>query len=218
MEDVNASRVGRVLTYPRRLLDVGSNRGRLVWCRAGPASRRIESAWRWTERRAAETSLDLVQPIPCAVIVDGVGRCCVLERPEAKSEIGKLSLIVGGHVDEEDARDSLDATLIACLERELAEEVDLPEEPAPRSLGVAVDARSTALSRHLGYIYVKDAERVAPKTCGKDQGSSTCQGRRSPASLPRGRGWTETSCGLTPGRPSSSGCGSGYWAGRPAER
>ena len=170
MEDVNASRVGRMLTYPRRLLDVGSNRRRLVWCRAGPASRRIEKAWRWTERPAAETSLDLVQPIPCAVIVDGVGRCCVLERPEAKSEIGKLSLIVGGHVDEADGRDSLEATLMACLVRELAEEVDLPEEAAPRSLGVAVDARSTALSRHVGYVYVRDAERVAPKTFGKDQG------------------------------------------------
>ena len=133
MEYVNASRVGRVLTYPRRLLDVGSNWGRLVWCRPGPASRRIEKAWIWTERPAAETSLDLVQPIPCAVIVDGAGRCCVFERPDETSEIGKLSLVVGGHVDEEDARDSLEATLMACLVRELAEEVSLPPEPKPES-------------------------------------------------------------------------------------
>ena len=167
MEDVNAGRVGRVLTYPRRLLDVGSNWGRLVWCRAGPASRRIEKAWRWTQRPAAETSLDLVQPIPCAVIVDGVGRCCVLERPEAESEIGKLSLNVGGHVDEEDGRATLEATLMACLVRELAEEVNLPPEPKPRPAGVALDMRSIAGSRHGGYIYLKDAERISPKTVRK---------------------------------------------------
>ena len=205
MEDVNASRVGRVLTYPRRLLDVGSNRGRLVWCRAGPASRRIEKAWRWTERPAAETSLDLVQPIPCAVIVDGVGRCCVLERPEAKGEIGKLSLIVGGHVDEEDARDSLEATLMACLVRELSEEVDLPEEPAPRPAGVALDMRSIAGSLHVGYIYLKDAERVAPKTFGKDRGEFDLSGPSLTGEFATGRGWTRMWRGSTLGRPSSSG-------------
>ena len=165
MQDVNASRVvERVLTYPRRLLDVGSNPGRLVWCRAGPASRRIEKAWRWTERPAAETALDLVQPIPCAVIVDGVGRCCVLERPEETSEIGKLSLVVGGHVEEEDARDSLEATLMACLVREMAEEVSLPPEPKPRPVGIVLNTRTIAGSRHVGYIYLKDAERVNPQT------------------------------------------------------
>ena len=129
----------------------------------------------------------------------------VLQHAAKDSGLGGLSLMVGGHVDEADGRDSLEATLMACLVRELSEEVDLPEEPAPRSLGVAVDARSTALSRHVGYIYVKDAERIAPKTFGRDQGSSTCQGRRSPASSLQERGWTGTSSGLTHGRPSSSG-------------
>ena len=167
MEDINASRVGRVLTYPRRLLDVGSGQGRLVWCRAGPASRRIEKAWRWIDRPAAETSLAQVQPIPCAVVVDGAGRCCVFERPEETSEIGKLSLVVGGHVDEEDGRDSLEATLMACLVRELAEEADLPVEPKPCPVGIALDTRSIAGSRHVGYIYLKDAERVSPKTYPK---------------------------------------------------
>ena len=98
------------------------------------------------------------------MIVDGVGRCCVLERPEAESEIGKLSLVVGGHVEEEDARDSLEATLMAYLVREMAEEVNLPPEPKPRPAGVALDMRSIAGSRHVGYIYLKDAERISPKT------------------------------------------------------
>ena len=167
MEEVAAGKVGRVLTYPRRLLDVGGNRGRMVWLRTGPAARRVEKLASWVERPAAETSLELVQPIPCAVIVDGVGRFCVLEHLSGESEAGRLSLLVGGHVDEEDARDSLEATLMACLVRELAEEVDLPPEPEPRPLGVALDGRTIAGSRHVGYIYARDAERIAPRLMPK---------------------------------------------------
>ena len=87
----------------------------------------------------------------------------MFERPEETSEIGKLSLVVGGHVDEEDGRGSLEGTLMACLVRELAEEADLPVEPKPRPAGIALDTRSIAGSRHVGYIYLKDAERVSPK-------------------------------------------------------
>ena len=165
-----------VLTYPRKLLGAAATSGRMAWYGRGPDTSRVEALLSWTERPVAERSMDLVQPIPCAVIVDGAGRCCVLQHAAKDSGLGGLSLMVGGHVDEEDAGDSLEATLMACLVRELSEEVDLPEEPAPRSLGVAVDARSTALSRHVGYIYVKDAERIAPKTYGKDQGEFDLSG------------------------------------------
>ena len=176
METVSVGRVSRVLTYPRELLDVGSNRGRMVWYRKGPDSKRVEKLLSWTERPVAEMSIDLVQPIPCAVIMDGVGRYCVLQRPAEDSGIGSLSLMVGGHVDEEDARDSLEATFMACLARELAEEVDLPPEPKPRHLGVAVDARSTAGSRHVGYIYMREAEKISPKTFGKGPGEFDLSG------------------------------------------
>ena len=65
---------------------------------------------------------------------------------------------------------------MACLVRELAEEVNLPPEPKPRPAGVALDMRSIAGSLHVGYIYLKDAERVAPKTFGKDQGEFDLSG------------------------------------------
>ena len=175
MEEV-VGKAGRVLTYPRKLLGTAGSSGHMAWYPTGPDARRVERLWSWTERPAAETSVDLVQPIPCAVIVDGAGRCCILQHAAKDSGLGGLSLMVGGHVDEEDARDSLEATLMACLVRELAEEVDLLGEPAPLPLGVAVDARSTALSRHVGYIYVKDAERIAPKTFGRDQGEFDLSG------------------------------------------
>ena len=110
------------------------------------------------------------------MIVDGAGRCCVLQHAAKDNGLGGLSLMVGGHVDEADGRDSLEATLMACLVRELAEEVDLPAEPAPRPLGVTVDRRSIALSRHVGYIYVREAERVSPKTFGRDQGEFDLSG------------------------------------------
>ena len=175
MEEV-VEKQSRVLTYPRKLLGTAGSSGHMAWYPVGPDVKRVEELWSWKERPAAERSMHLVQPIPCAVIVDGAGRCCVLQHTAKDSGLGGLSLMVGGHVDEEDARDSLEATLMACLVRELSEEVDLPEEPAPRPLGVAVDARSTALSRHVGYVYVKDAERIAPKTFGRDQGEFDLSG------------------------------------------
>ena len=176
MEEVNVGKVGRVLTYPRKLLRRAGNSGHMTWYRAGPDSRRVETLWGWTERPTAETVADLVQPIPCAVIVDEAGRCCLLQHAAKDSGLGGLSLMVGGHVDEEDARDSLEATLMACLVRELAEEVDLPAEPAPRPLGVAVDGRSIALSRHVGYVYVRDAEKISPKRFGRAQGEFDLSG------------------------------------------
>ena len=167
MEEVSTDKVGRVLTYPRRLLGRAGSSGHMAWYNAGPDSRRVEETWSRTERPTAETSLDLVQPIPCAVIVDGAGRLCILQHSAKDSGLGSLSLMVGGHVDEEDARGSLEATLMACLTRELEEEVNLLAEPAPRPLGVTIDGRSTALSRHVGHVYVRDAERITPKTFGR---------------------------------------------------
>ena len=176
MEEASVSEADRVLTYPRKLLGRAGNSGRMAWYGAGPDSRRVEKEWSWTERSLAETSDDLVQPIPCTVIVDGAGRLCTLQHAAKDSGLGSLSLMVGGHVDEEDARGSLEATLVACLVRELAEEVTLPAEPEPRPLGVAVDGRSAALSRHVGYIYVRDAEKISPKTFGRDQGEFDLSG------------------------------------------
>ena len=174
----NVEEISQVLTYPRRLLDLGSERGRLVWSRAGPDDSRVEGSMRWMERPEAESSLDMVQPIPCAVIVDSEGRLCVFERPVQARRVGRLSLIVGGHVEAEDARDTLQATLSACLDRELAEEIDIPAEPSPRLLGVAFDRRSIADSRHVGYIYVKEADRVTVKPTREfDLGPNALTGR-----------------------------------------
>ena len=130
------------------------------------------------DRPAAEVSVDMVQPIPCAVIVDGRGRCCVFERPVPAQRIGRLSLVVGGHIGEEDARESFSGTVAACLARELAEEVDLTDESTARFVEAVFDGRSIADSRHVGYIHVVTVTEAAPRASGEfDISSNTLTGR-----------------------------------------
>ena len=126
----------RVLTLPRRLME-GSGSGHLVWLIDGPDEDLVMQYTEWVERPTAEASHDMVQPIPCAVIVDSVGRGCVLERPVDARGAGRFSLVVGGHVEEADARESFGATPAACLTRELAEEV-----------GLVVETPASARGRH----------------------------------------------------------------------
>ena len=205
MEEV-VEKQSRVLTYPRKLLGTAGSSGHMAWYPVGPDVKRVEELWSWKERPAAERSMHLVQPIPCAVIVDGAGRCCVLQHTAKDSGLGGLSLMVGGHVDEEDARDSLEATLMACLVRELSEEVDLPEEPAPRLPGSgggrALNSVVTARGLHLREGRREDRAEDVREGSGGVRPVRAVAHRRVRY---RERGWTGTSSGLTRGRPSSSG-------------
>ena len=167
----------RVLVLPRRLVDEGSS-GNIVWLNVGPADDLVEQHMEWMDRPAAEASVDMMQPIPCAVLVDGRGRCCVFERPPAARRVGRLSLVVGGHIEEQDARETFSATVAACLTRELAEEVELRDESPARFVGAVFDDRSIADSRHIGYIHVVTVSEAVPRAIREfDMSASALTGR-----------------------------------------
>ena len=188
-----------MLTYPRKLLGTAGSSGHMAWYPVGPDARRVERARPVAESRWTSCS-------PCAVIVDGAGRCCILQHAAKDSGLGGLSLMVGGHVDEEDARDSLEATLMACLVRELAEEVDLLGEPAPLSTGSgggrALNSVVTARGLHLREGRREDRAEDVREGPGGVRPVRAVAHRRVRHG---GRGWTRMWRGSTPGRPSSSG-------------
>jgi predicted NUDIX family phosphoesterase len=115
----------------------------------------------WLRREEAERSVAHVQPIPSAVVRSNSGRILALERSSTgRHDLRtRISIVAGGHVDfvaDCDLRTERDLTrlFVWTLQRELHEELDLKEAGEPELLGVVVDRRSLAASRHVGVIYM----------------------------------------------------------------
>ena len=159
---MNNTEANEVLVFPRSIFDGVFSL--LSWETVQDQVDAIESSFSWLDRPVAESSDDLVQAIPCAIIRDDEGRCCVLRRikDESRDDLrGKLSLIVGGHIDDQRENDSFRVTIAFNLVRELKEEVGLHPEEDPRPIGIIVDASSNAASRHVAFIHETTANHVS---------------------------------------------------------
>ena len=159
---MNNTKVDEFLVFPRSIFDGVFSL--LLWDTVQDQVDAIEDSFSWLDRPEAERSDDWVQAIPCALIRDDEGRCCVLRRINSDSRDdlrGKLSLIVGGHIDEKRESDSFRLTVTFNLLRELAEEVGLFAQENPRPIGVIVDASSHAASRHVAFIHETTANNVS---------------------------------------------------------
>ena len=109
----------------------------------------------WMPRNRAELSDDWIQPIPCAVLQDYQGRYCLLRRKRRTSEgiRGRLSLVVGGHVDWAAEPLDIELCLVESLKRELKEEIGLEDPDVITPMGVVADLHSTRASRHVAFVY-----------------------------------------------------------------
>ena len=153
----------KVLVFPRAVF---SNEFSLLpWDAIQPQLDEIENSSRWLRRQEAERSTDYVQAIPCAFISDSKGRFCVLRRVmNTRDDLDrKLTLVVGGHIDESPLDGSFQATMAWFLDRELGEELGLVSQALPQPVGVIVDNSSVEASRHVAFLHKVTAERVTPQ-------------------------------------------------------
>lgn len=151
----------KVLVFPRGIFDAGLSL--LPWGSIQPQIEAIEASFSWLNRPEAERSVDLVQAIPCAFVREDGGKCYVLKQAESsrKDLSKKLSLIVGGHIDESDEHDSFLGLMSLNLKRELEEEVLLLTNEKPRPVGVLIDHASIEASRHIAFLHEVMAKDVS---------------------------------------------------------
>jgi predicted NUDIX family phosphoesterase len=115
----------------------------------------MSATGRWLERALAERSTRLIQPIPCAVLVDSKGGFGLFRRIEAtRSDLSRhVTLIVGGHMDQPNREMPFDALIAETLRRELREEVGLTQVEGPEMIGLVTDRTTAAGARHVGIVH-----------------------------------------------------------------
>ena len=115
----------------------------------------LEATHRWWERTDAEESLDWVQPIACALVTDSAGLHYVFRRVKnTRDDLkGRVTLVVGGHVEPDAESSSLCELLLATLRREMEEEVGIADFADAKPLGVVIDNSTVLSSRHVGFVY-----------------------------------------------------------------
>lgn len=153
----------QILVFPRMIF--GDVFSLLPWDSIQDRLGQIESAFSWMNRADAEKSIDLVQAIPCACIRDRQGRYCILRRVKSpRSDLSKkLSLVVGGHIDEPCSQDSFQTILSLNLLRELEEEVGIFPDEIPDPIGVIIDDSSIQASRHVAFLHELESQQISPK-------------------------------------------------------
>ena len=153
----------QVLVFPRRIFDDCFSLVR--WDSIQDKLSEIQNSYSWLVRSHAEQANEWVQPIPCAFIRDHSGRYCVLRRVKNDRDDlnAKISLIVGGHIDESHGQMTFNEVLSSNLKRELDEEVGVSTIEEPRPVGVIVDNSSIRASRHVAFLHEITADRVYPR-------------------------------------------------------
>ena len=162
MTGVTTRQSSEVLVFPREIF--GSIFSLLPWNSIQSYLDEIERSFSWLSRSEAELSDDVVQAIPCVVVRDNADRYCVFRRiREGRSDLrGRLSLIVGGHIDDTSDRDCFQTAMSFNLSREIGEEIGIrPKEP-PRPVGVIIDGSSIVASRHVAFLHEMAADEVSP--------------------------------------------------------
>lgn len=106
-------------------------------------------------RDEMETNPDFKQIIPYIAMYNTKGDILTLVRTSSQSEKrlhNKISLGVGGHVNNEDATDPLEAYKEG-MKREIEEEVDVTLLNKPQFLGVIYDGSTEVGSVHIGMAF-----------------------------------------------------------------
>ena len=171
-----------VLVFPRKIF--GSVFSLLPWESIQSYLDEIERSFSWLYRPEAEQSDDMVQAIPCVLIRDNEDRYCVFRRvKEGRSDLSKkLSLIIGGHIDEATDRDCFLAAMSSNLIREIDEEIGIRPEETPQPVGVIIDGSSIVASRHVAFLHEMIAEQVSPRAPEEFNKRSKYTGEFVPAS------------------------------------
>ena len=142
-----------ILVLPRQLL---STEDRFVHADStGEMFALWESHVEWMPRAIAETHSDWIQPIPCVLIDSANDRFYVFRRTrETREDLkGRLSFLVGGHVDGPSAGLEFRAVLEETLRREVEEEIGVTDISELRLLGLVADYSTIASSRHIGIVF-----------------------------------------------------------------
>ena len=97
------------------------------------------------------------------LVRDSADSYCVFRRvKEGRSDLrGKLSLIIGGHIDTADDQDCFLTAMSRNLIREVKEEIGVRLAEPPRPVGVIIDGSSIVASRHVAFLHEMIAERVS---------------------------------------------------------
>ncbi len=137
------------------------------WEAASVIIQSAEATMTWVTRENAESSQELVQPIPCTLVTNEESEYHVFRRiKEGRSDLrNRFSLIIGGHIDQGTTHDSFLALSMSTLTREIDEELRADTRGLePRPVGLVVDSSSIESSRHIGVVYkVVIAGSVKPK-------------------------------------------------------
>ena len=153
----------QVLVFPRAIF--GSAFSLMPWDSIQSSLEEIEQSFSWLHRPKAEESDDVVQAIPCVFVRDKEKRYCVFRRVrEDRPDMSKkLSLIIGGHIDEAPNAESFIAAISSNLMREIDEEIGINPEQPPQPVGVIIDGSSIVASRHVAFLHEMVAEAVSTR-------------------------------------------------------
>ena len=105
------------------------------------------------DRNAAENNHGVKQIVACAIVRSDSRILCVQRsgKSDRTSLRLRLTLILGGHVDEGDA--GKPSILERCVVRELSEELGITVRRAPQVIGVVADPETLVGSLHLGVVF-----------------------------------------------------------------
>jgi len=123
---------------------------------------RIEKRGFFAERRYCEQDSSFKQIIPYSIVLHG-DRIFLLRRFASQGESrlhNKMSIGVGGHIN---PIDGVENFLEAGCAREIAEELEIAEEIAPRPVGIINDESNAVGSVHLGIVHLVRLEKGAVK-------------------------------------------------------
>lgn len=112
-------------------------------------------SYSFTPRGKAEEDYDNKQLIPYALIFDKNDRLFTYQRHGSEKRLKDfLSAGIGGHVNENDAEDSLYHTIVKGLLRELKEEIGISADITQLSLlGMINEERSLVGNCHIGIVF-----------------------------------------------------------------
>ena len=142
-----------VLCLPRMCI---ADRQRFTpWHQAEAVIHAAAAHMRWLPRHEAEAADDLIQPIPCAVVLgEGHGYHVFRRIAEGRADLRRrISLVVGGHIDWTEGDNDILSLVRSTLLRELTEELGIDPPETARPIGIVVDFSSTQASRHIGIVH-----------------------------------------------------------------
>ena len=146
----------RVLVLPRGLIE--KNNYFLRWTEVGQHITEFAVSSAWMPRSLAEISDEWVQPIPVALLKDRRHRYCILRRVRSlrPDMNGRLTIVVGGHVEHSGHQMTFMELLERTIHRELSEEVGVEPDKGFEPLGVLFDPSSVNSSRHVAFVFATE--------------------------------------------------------------